>query len=360
MVKNLNSVTFVCEHLGKGGAERVMSILIKNYVNAGWRVQLVLLYEDLIEYSIPDSVKKVFLSFDRKHSLSEIISRRRKLRSTVTGDVVVTFLYAAIRDTVFSMIGSKKVLVISDRSDPGKEPPGKFRRCLRTLSYYFADKIVFQTDDAKKYFPRRLQKKGYVIPNPVSSQLPKFDLNKANKTIVAVGRLVAQKNFSLLFKAFSRLSADFPDYTLKIYGRGELEEELKNLAYKLKISDKVHFLGYVTDVNERMREASMYVSSSIYEGISNSMLEAMAMGIPTICTDCPIGGARKTINNRVNGILVPVDDEDALYHAMKEILSDKTLAKTLSENSQSIKTNLSEDVIFERWLKITQSILGNF
>ena len=64
----MKTVSFVCEHLGKGGAERVMSILIRNFISEGYKVQLVLLYEDLIEYPIPSNVEKVFLGFSRKRT----------------------------------------------------------------------------------------------------------------------------------------------------------------------------------------------------------------------------------------------------------------------------------------------------
>lgn len=353
-VGEMDSITFVCPHLGKGGAERVMSILIRNYVKIGWRVQLILLYEDFIEYPIPDAVEKVFLNLSRRHTPLTLLSRWKKIRAAVTGDVVVAFLYSAIRDTAFSMTGADKKLIISDRSDPANEPPGKIQQFARTLSYYFVDRIVFQTQDAKDYFPRAIQKKGVIIPNPVSSGLPEANPEDAEKIIVAAGRLEPQKNFPLLIRSFAKLSAEFPDYRLQIYGRGYLEEELKDLTHTLKIADKVDFPGFVTDIHERMRRASVYVSSSDYEGISNSMLEAMAMGVPTICTDCPVGGARETITDGVNGILFPVGDEEALYRAMKKILSDKAFAQTLSANSMRIKDSLSEEAIFERWLSVSK------
>lgn len=347
----MKTVSFVCEHLGKGGAERVMSILIRNFISEGYKVQLVLLYEDLIEYPIPSNVEKVFLGFSRKRTLSEIVSRRNKLRRAINGDVIIAFLYGAIRDTAFSMLGSNKRLIISDRSDPAREPAGRFRRIIRTLSYCFTDAIVFQTTDAKNYFPSFIQKKGCIIPNPVSNSLPAANIDDAEKIVIAAGRFDPQKNFPLLIRSFARLNRDYPDYKLHIYGKGYLENELKKLVLDLGLSESVEFPGFVSDIASRMSKASLYVSSSDYEGISNSMLEAMAIGIPTICTDCPVGGAREMIKNGENGLLVSVGDEEELYLAMKKVLSDKDIARKLSENSKKIKEQLSEKVIFERWLK---------
>ena len=269
----------------------------------------------------------------------------------INGDVIIAFLYGAIRDTAFSMLGSNKRLIISDRSDPAREPAGRFRRIIRTLSYCFTDAIVFQTTDAKNYFPSFIQKKGCIIPNPVSNSLPAANIDDAEKIVIAAGRFDPQKNFPLLIRSFARLNRDYPDYKLHIYGKGYLENELKKLVLDLGLSESVEFPGFVSDIASRMSKASLYVSSSDYEGISNSMLEAMAIGIPTICTDCPVGGAREMIKNGENGLLVSVRDEEELYLAMKKVLSDKDIARKLSENSKKIKEQLSEKVIFERWLK---------
>lgn len=350
----MNTVSFVCEHLGKGGAERVMSILIRNFISEGYKVQLVLLYEDLIEYSIPNTVEKVFLGFSRKRSLSEIMSRREKIRKAIKGDVIITFLYGAIRDTAFSMLGSDKRLIISDRSDPAREPAGRFRRIIRTISYCFTDAIVFQTTDAKNYFPSFIQKRGCIIPNPVSNTLPEANIDEADKIVIAAGRFDPQKNFPLLIRSFARLHRDFPEYKLHIYGKGYLENELKKMVQDLGIAESVEFPGFVSDIASRMSKASLYVSSSDYEGISNSMLEAMAIGVPTICTDCPVGGAREMIKNGENGLLVSVGDEEGLYFAMRKVLTDKDLARKLSKNSKNIKEQLSEKVIFESWLNVAK------
>ena len=96
----------------------------------------------------------------------------------------------------------------------------------------------------------------------------------------------------------------------------------------------------------------MYVSSSDYEGISNSMLEAMAIGMPVVCTDCPIGGAKATIKDGENGLLVPIKDADALYMGMKKVIEDKALADKLSHNAAKLRDELSLDKITDRWIEL--------
>ena len=350
----MKKITFVCKYLGKGGAERVMSILINYFAKEGWKVQLILLYENLVEYQLLETVDIKYLGWDKYKSVRQILPRLLELRKSITGDFVVSFIYAAIRDTVFSTVGLKKKIVISDRSDPSKEPAGKIRQFIRTFSYFFADAIVFQTKEAMAFFPQRIQKKGIVISNPISENLPDRFIGERKKVVVAAGRLDEQKNFPLLIRAFSKLHKEMPNYILKIYGKGPEEEHLRELVAELDLVDWVEFPGYVLDVDYQMRDASLYISSSDYEGISNSMLEALAMGVPTICTDCPVGGARESIENGINGLLVPVNDEDSLYKAMKKVLSDASLAETLSCNAVRIREKLSEKNIVSKWVEIME------
>ena len=98
-----------------------------------------------------------------------------------------------------------------------------------------------------------------------------------------------------------------------------------------------------------MKDASIYVSSSNYEGISNSMMEALAMGVPTVCTDCPIGGAALMIKNNINGILIPVNDEEALYKAMEKIIENKEFTEKISSNAIKIKEEYSIEKIVNKW-----------
>ena len=346
-------ITFVCKYLGKGGAERVMSILINYFVHKGFQVQLILLYEDLIEYSIPDEVDVIYLGWKSTKFIPDLIARMKQLREVITGDCVISFIYSAIRDTVFSLIGKKNIkVIISDRSDPSREPAGWLRQQIRTVSYYFADTIVFQTQDAQKFFPKKIQKKSVIIPNPINDALPKPYKGVRKKIICAAGRLDDQKNFRLLIESFADFYKKHNDFKLYIYGRGPKLIELQELTRELSVEHVVFFPGFIKNIAEKMNEATMYISSSDYEGISNTMLEAMALGVPTICTDCPVGGARMTIKDGYNGLLVPVGSKKDITNAMLRVAEDPNLAAFLSQNAVNIREELKPDVICKMWYSL--------
>ena len=111
------------------------------------------------------------------------------------------------------------------------------------------------------------------------------------------------------------------------------------------------FRGFSDNVKEEIIDSAMFVLSSDYEGISNSMIEALAMGIPVISTDCPGGGSRIYIENNVSGLLIPVGDKGALVDAMGKIAGNEEFAKQLSENSVKIRVNYGLSRIADKFLK---------
>lgn len=347
-------ITFLCKHLGKGGAERVMSILMNGFAQAGWGVQVIMIYDEIIDYPIPKEEDVICFHWQSMRSVFELFSRLRQLRHTVSSDCVVSFLYEPIFFSVFSLLGSGKKVIVSERCDPSKDPVGWLHPKLRTIAYVLADTVVFQTQEARDYFSGRIRKHSVIIPNPISDTIPARFCGERKKVIVAAGRLEEQKNFPMLIQAFARLSQEKPDYILKIFGQGPLKDELKELAASLGVGERVTFPGYVRDVDEQMRDAALYVSSSDFEGISNSMLEALAMGIPTICTDCPAGGAREMIEDGVNGLLVSVGDVEGLHQAMTRVLDNPDLAGRLSDQAVKIRERLSEHNILSKWTELIE------
>ena len=349
-------ILFVTLHLTDGGAERVASELTETWIKKGIKVTIVQLLPQMFSnsYSMPQGVDYVNLELGKtkyQRLINGVIQLIRIMKQHPNA-TVLCFSKKTIYVTAIASLFTKNKIVLSERNDPYSTPKSKLRRYLRDWSFKRADACVFQTPDARDYFPRRVREKSVVIPNPINVSIPERYDGIREKRIVAAGRLTSQKNFPMLIKAFSMLHGDFPEYRLVIYGRGEMLDELKALAGKLAVEEYVDFPGFSDNIFQDMLKSAVYVSSSDYEGMSNSMLEALAMGIPSVVTDCPIGGARMVIRNEVNGILVPVGDETAMSEGIRKILSDSEFAERIGKEACKIREELPIEKIAERWLEV--------
>lgn len=356
-VKKRKKILFVNSCLADGGAERVLALLANEFSARDYEVAMVLVRgekEDI--YTLKKEVKCYRFKYNGTSNKIKILCKRiLKLRSLIKAekyDIVISFVYDNNLVTLLSTLGMKLPIILSERGEPRVRWKKRWKKILENVLYLRAKHLVFQTKMVQRMYWNQLQEKSSLIANPINEDLPYRHNGVRRNAIVAVGRLEEQKNFVLLLNAFAKFHKIYEDDILEIYGKGTLLEALKQKAKDLNIDNYVAFLGYVNPVEERMVDAEMYISSSNYEGISNTMLEALAMGVPTICTDCPVGGAALMIKNGVNGLLVPVNDVEAMYQAMLKIRNDICFANYLSENAVKVREKYSLKKIVDEWERI--------
>lgn len=347
-------IILVIAKLGGGGAERVVSELANAWVEAGFHVSVATwMNGSEEEYPLSDQVERINIGCEKRsriaRRLGKIVALWRVLRERRDA-CVVGFL-----PTSFFLIGVvspfvRVKVILSERCDPRRSSEEWWQRLGRRIFFRQADLCVFQTEEAMRCFPSGIQKKGVVIPNPINPALPEAFVGQRRKVVVTACRLTAQKNLRMLIDAFERFLQEFPEYTLEIYGEGEEEEALRRRIRELHLEKEVKLMGFSRQIYEKMLDCSMYVMSSDYEGISNSMMEALGLGLPTIATDCPVGGARMVIQDGENGILIPVGDVDALYQAMKRIANNPDFAEKLSKNSRRVREVYDVRKIAREWL----------
>lgn len=219
------------------------------------------------------------------------------------------------------------------------------------------DSIVVQTKSEKVFFERDGINVA-LIHNPLLLDLPVEYIGERKKTIVSFCRIAPQKNLNLLIDAFMLFHSEYPEYHLCIYGNTVCDKEEKyrkkilfNISEK-GLNDYVSVLPFIKDIHNTVRDCAMFVSSSDYEGLSNSMLEAMAIGLPCVCTDCLGGGTREVMVDHENGLIVPMNDPEAMYRAMKEFVDNPELAEKCSRNAAKIRDKLSVEMITQQWLDI--------
>lgn len=348
-------IIFINSSLSDGGSERVMTILANQFSNIGYNVQMVLVRDKTNNtYCVDDKVKLIRLKYKYKNKFYKMFSRIYQLRKIFKEKqvLIISFMSDINIFTLISNICLKNKVIVSERADPSKR--SKFRRLMENILYKKAYKVVLQTEYVKHFFSKKVVEKSVVIPNPISNNLPKRNFNKINDVIVAAGRFTEQKNFKLLIDSFYEFNKKNNNYKLIIYGDGPQRKELELQISNLNLEKKVELPGYVKNVSDLMKDCKIYISSSNFEGISNSMLEAMSMGIPSICTDCPVYGARMVIENKINGILVAVKSKEDIVNAMIKLISDDKLYNNISKNGQKIKEKYSIEKIAKKWINIIE------
>ena len=346
-------IFFYINGLYGGGAERVMSNLATQFANQGHEVGLVTTIHVENEYCVDQKVEHYLLEKEApcKNQIVRNIQRVLRLRNILkehAPDVLVSFLREPNLRAIIAAAGLKTRVVVSVRNDPGREYPTFFSRMAAKQLFRYADGVIFQTEDAQQWFPKAVQKHSAIIANQVNPRFSNRQLAPIRKNVVTVGRLSEQKNHMLLLHAFAQIQNQVKD-DLIIYGEGKLREKLQKEAEVLGLQNRVSFPGSTNDVEEKLAEAKAFVLSSDYEGMPNALMEAMAMGIPCISTDCPCGGPKMLIADGKSGILVPVGDANKLADALQRVLNDKEFAEQLGSEAKRKAEEFRPEYIFEQW-----------
>ena len=352
--------------VGWGGAHKVSVMLANDLAQKGYDVTFTVSQEDRVDYPIDPSIRIFHLtgrfraSKFRPLNLIKKMFAFRRLCKEEKIDVVVGFTSNMAIYTVFAALLSRRKALISERTDPHLEPRRKLLRGLRNLTFCFADRVVFQTPGARDYYPRVVRNKGEIIPNPISDQLPTRYTGERERRIVNYCRIAPQKNLRVLLDAFALFFQSHPDHVLEIYGDARegdtYKESLIAYAKTLPCSERIYFYPACTDVHQKAVRAGVFASSSDYEGISNSMLEALAMGMPVVVTDCANGGERMCIEDGKSGLIVPCRDPQAMATAMSRLVDDQQLAVSMSQQAALIRERFSMEKIFAAWEAIVEKL----
>lgn len=345
-----NNIMIISTGLANGGLERVSSILANEFCNRGYNVFFMAVYLKERTYRLDERIKYKYIDTENTGKLKRYFIRTKGIYDEIKSfkpDYIYSFV---TQEMLLTQIFSRKKIIYSERTDPSKG--GKLDIWSKRFVYSHSCKMVFQTPTARDFFNEKTVKKSVIIGNPIDESLPIWCEEKHNRQIVMACRIAPGKNVEMLIKAFEAFEKDHHDYEVMLYGEAvdkQYYEKIQELVKEKKLSDKFHFCGFNSNVYEKEIEAEMFVLTSNYEGLSNSMLEALCMGIPSICTDCPCGGAALYIKDGENGFLVDVDDDVALARKMAMVADNSELREKISEKAKEARRLFSKEKIIDEW-----------
>jgi glycosyltransferase involved in cell wall biosynthesis len=370
-------VLFVAGSLPGGGAERILIYLLKKLNRNKYDISLCLFKKKGVFCSeIP---KDIFVCDLNKKTAKDTFGIIYKLAvnvyPSVKPDIVVSVLeYPNILSLIAKFFSSQKPkLVFVEQIYPvnfwaykGERLKKLIERIAAVIFYRFADKIIAISSIVKKGLIKRL-----LIPNRIISvihdgvdikeirskskdPIAEKELFKNNIfSIIACGRLVSQKNYPLLLKAF-HLVAKKHNVQLLILGEGRQRGNILNLINRLRLSDKVFLLGFKNNPFAYLSRADIYVLSSNFEGLSVALLEAMACKKAVISTYCQ--GPSEVVKDNIDGLLVKRNDAQALSQAIEKLIADETLRNRLAAAAVKKADLFDVDRIVKTYERVLDSL----
>lgn len=378
--KELKKVFFIISSLGGGGAERVMLNILCNIDREVFKPVLILFekrgeYLDALPPDIEIKVVGTRKGIFRLRGLVSfgVIKKLSKLIKEENPDVLVSFMWYTnlIALTARSLSKSKCRIAVSERYGLLISHEGWLIELLRRqVIRFFYPKANLIIVNAKE-MGIQLRKMFNISENKIAVIYNPVDLKKINQLcikdahhlwyqeqipiITAIGRLTLQKGFAYLLRAVHILLSEGIRCRLVILGRGPERENLEKLSAELVISSHVEFLGFQENPYKYLARSTVFVLSSLYEGFPNVLLEAMALGIPSVATRCPTG-PDEIITEGVDGILVPPADEKAIADAIKKLLLDEDLRKRLSEAGKRRIQDFAVEKIVKQYEDAIESV----
>lgn len=364
--KEQKKIAFYIGSLRKGGAERVFVNLAKYFQTEGYRVVMVTQYQREDEYDLPDGIERILSDIEEeKVSASRVINFLKRLNKLHAiwkeqeADVVLSCIGKNNFMAVVTTMGTKTKAVVSVVGEAKEEYPSRGMRMLADFLFSRAAGVILQTERSRSFFCGGVGDKAVILPNSLNPAFvrPRFE-GVREKTIVSVGRMDANKNHEMQLRAFAALKDKYSEYTLEIYGDGELRSNIEETAAQLGIAERVLLPGVVQDVAERICRASLFLLTSYSEGVSNALIEALALGLPVIATDVPSGGTEELMEDGVNGLVIPAGDQEALTRAMDRLLGDSDYAERLGREAAKIQERLAPERVNPLWKAYFEEVIN--
>ncbi len=366
-VKMKKKIMFIIASLNGGGAEKVLVNIVNNLSSYHYKITLVL-FEKKGSFldKIQNHIEIIDLKKKNRYSFFVLILKLSFCIRKTKPNTVISFMEYANYITIFSKLLSltnfKLILTthcylsesfVSHRLNT-------LKKLLIKILYNYSDHIVVPSVGVMKDLTHNFNcapSKVKVIHHPLNfneiNVLKEEPLKRpGNKTfILSIGRLSKEKGYDYLIKSYSKICHQIEE-DLYILGKGPEETNLKNLTHDLKIDDRVYFLGFQSNPFKFIKNAKLFILSSIFESFAIVIIEALACSTPVISTDCPFGPG-EIITNGKNGILIPIRDEKAIANSIFELIKNEAAMKELAMEGRK----RAEDFSLEKIIPLYEKIL---
>lgn len=357
---------FVTDSLSFGGAAKMLVFVAEGLAKKGHECFIVNLNTSKLLDRMPSQNVRVFNADICFTSSAKTNYRWIKYTYSIVRDVSPSIIigFASLGNFCASLVGRLLGIpsIIAERSDPFHvyskiNMLGKLKLAIINQ----ATGAVFQSEGASNFYSKKLIRNCAIIPNPifVEGLIPSIDYKKLPKTVVSLGRFDnKQKRYDILLKGFKLFHETHPDYNLNIYGSGPDESFVYEQIKRFDMSNFVSMRGKTSKPLEMLSMEGIFVITSDFEGISNSLMEAMAVGLPVVSTDHSPGGARMLIQDHTNGLLIPTNDPQALANALNEYANNNDLARYCGTNARQVLSKYTPEQCIESWDSFLSSMVS--
>lgn len=367
----MKKIAFHLNCLEQGGAERVVTNLANRFAKEGYEVYIATEWYGKNEFSVDERIRRVHVGLGREDEsrgrTGKFLARIRHLREFMLQekpDVLIAFGHRANYRALMACKGTGVPVIISVRTNPEGHYDRLSDRIQIRWLFPRAAGAVFQTRMQKEFFKPYCQENAAIILNPVNPKYVGVDRpEERDRSVVQSARLVDFKNQPMLCRAFCRVHEKHPDYVLKIYGGDSgdgTKQILEDLIREREAQDFIFLMGASDSLEQQLPRGAVYAFSSDWEGLPNALIEAMALGMPIIATDCPCGGPGELIRNEENGLLIPIMQEERLADGICRLIEDRKLAERLGEEARKVVLRTGEEVIFTQWRDYLEKVISEY
>ncbi|MGI9525091.1 MAG: glycosyltransferase family 4 protein [Hyphomicrobiaceae bacterium] len=355
-----------------GGGERVLADVASGLAARGHDV-VVLSYDrpgGRSYYSLDPRIERIQLGIGSTTApatmpvtLRRMFALRKSIRAKAP-DVVIGFMHSMFIPLGLALMGTSIPMIASEHIVPEHYRSRPIQALLLRLTPYLSSCITCVSKQAREAYPRSLQTKMVVVPNPVTlNPTGRSDVagsHKARKMLLSVGRLEPQKDHATLIEAFAEIASEVPDWDLRIIGEGQLRSQLESMVAEFGLESRVELPGGSNNIAAEYLSAQLFVLSSRYESFGLTTVEALAHGLPAIgFDDCP--GTNQLIRPGINGDLANGSGRrsTALAKSLKVFMQDADLRVRLSANLDGVPDEFHIDKICGHWEETLGEVIRN-